>query len=485
MNKKSRISITLCLLFTSLYFNSVHAGDIEWSGVYRFEGNHIKNPELSSRGKQLDYGLNHLILRPKIVAGDGLTIYGQFHILNNATYPNSQMGMVWGGGVGTTGTAGTSAEDSSVMSDKQKSDEILVSQLYLTYTQEYGALLVGRAPLQFGLGITHNAGRGLFDHWYDSRDMVGYKVLFGNMYVLPMIGKASEGLIHKTDDLTDYMIQGQYENPETDLEMGVFYQVRKGGDQGSDAPAKATNAGDVLGGAGPITRGKVNIKTINVYALRDSPNLRLGIEASFLRGETGVVLASGDNVTFDAFAVVGEAEYRPDASKWKWGLKTGIASGDDPQTDEKFESYMLDRNYDVAMLLFNQPLGSYDALRSRLVTGAVRSPDQNGGEIDKPDVEAISNVMYLAPSAKYLFNDRWMLSNTLITGWLANNPLPTGEASKSIGYEYDLGVSYSPRKGITWLNQVGLLFPGGAWKGDGTYDSSFGYGIATKAAISF
>ncbi len=237
MQKNSMIFITLSFLVSTLFINSAMAGDLEWSGVYRFEGNFLKNSELDGDGKELTYGLHHLVLRPKIVAGDGLTIYGQFDLLNSTAEPNTQMGQVWGSGVG--GTPPTSASNSNTLGQTQKSETLEVTQLYLTFTQEYGSLLVGRAPLHFGLGMTHNAGRGLFDHYFDTRDLVGYKFVVGNLFFMPMIGKPSEKNINNSDDVNDYMFHFQYENPETDLEMGVYYWMRKASNQGSDAPAGA------------------------------------------------------------------------------------------------------------------------------------------------------------------------------------------------------------------------------------------------------
>jgi hypothetical protein len=487
MRKLTNLFITLSFLNLACFLNSAYA-DIEWSGVYRFEGNFIKNPELGSRGKELSYGLQHLVLRPKIQAGDGLTIYGQFNIFNDETdYPNSQMGQIWGSGVRSAAedrTATASSVNSNSLSQTQKAETIKVSQLYLTLSQEYGQLLVGRAPLHFGLGMTHNAGRGLFDHWYDSRDMVAYKFILGSMWVMPMFGKPAEGSLHESDDVSDYMIQMQYENPETDLELGVFYQMRRGGDQASDAPSPAGTdpAGSVLGGAGATNTGSIDMKQVSLYALRDSANLRLGVEATFQSGESGVVTTGGDNVAWGGFGIAGELDYRPEASAWKWSLKAGTASGDDPATDAKFEGFIFDRNYDVAMLMFNHPLGQNDFFRSRLLTGDVRDTD---GNINKADVEAISNVVYISPNAKYVFNDRWSLDNRLTTGYLGNQPLVNKSVDKNLGYEWDVALSFSPRKGVTWVNQAGFLFPGGAWKGEDQYDSSFAFGFTTKAAISF
>lgn len=477
MQKNSKILITLSILFSTLFLNFAHA-DIEWSGVYRMEGNFINNPDLNAHHKQLAYGLSTLILRPKIVAGDGLTINGQFNILNNAAEPNSQLGAVMGGGVGTATPTG--ASNSNSMSQTMKNDTISIAQLFITYNNEYGQLIAGRAPLQFGLGITHNAGRGLFDHWYDTRDMVGYKFIVGNLYFFPMIGKANEGALNNNDDLTDYMIHVQYDNPESDVEMGVFYQIRKGAQMSGDAPAgTATNM--PLGGAGAKSTGEVDARTANIYALRDSENIRLGLEASFQTGNSGVLTAGGEKVTWGGFGVAGELEYRPEDSKWKYGIKAGMATGDDPTTDAKYEGYIFDRNYDVAMLMFNHPLGQYDVLGSRIVTGDPRT----GGKVNSVDTEAIANTLYIAPNFKYAFNDRWSMNHALTTGWLNNGQIANKSVSKGLGYEYDLSVTFSPRKGVMWVNQAGLLFPGEAFKGGGTYDSSFAFGLISKAAISF
>jgi hypothetical protein len=432
-----------------------------------------------------------LILRPKIVAGDGLTINGQFNILNNKDYPESQLGAVMGGGVGAA-TPTTSASNSSTLSQTMKNDTLSVAALYLTYNNEFGQLLVGRAPLQFGLGMTHNAGRGLFDHWYDTRDMVGYKFIVGNLFFFPMIGKANEGRLDTNDDLTDYMIHVQYDNPESDLEMGVFYQIRKGGDASGDAPAGSATQPALLGGVNGNNKGEVDTRTANIYALRDTERFRLGLEASFQSGNSGVLTTGNEKVTWAGFGVAGEFEYRPEGSKWKYGLKAGIASGDDPTTETKYEGFIFDRNYDIAMLMFNRPLGQYDVLGTRIVTGVPRmkangTVDQAdpSGDVNAPDVEALSNAVYLAPSFKYSLNDRWSVNNTFATGWLNSGQIANKSVSKDLGYEYDLSVSFSPRKGVMWVNQAGLLFPGDAFKGGGQYDSSFAFGLTSKAAISF
>ena len=492
--------MTVGLIFLGLARGA--SADIEWSGVYRFEIYNLKNTELNGQGRELNYGLTHLVLRPKIVAGDGLTIFSQFDLFNNGAFPANQLGQYFGGGMrDTADPAATSGPGSNSLSNAQRPGTLQISQLYLTYNAEYGSLLLGRVPLQFGLGMFHHAGRGLFDHFYDTDDVVGYKIVMGNLMFLPMLGKNSERDINNSDHLYDYMMHFQFTNPDNDVELGVFYQMRVGGDQAADGPAGAAVDGDVLGGANTSAAapgGKVDTKTVSLYALKETERYRLGLEAAFQSGQTGVMTngGNGDNVTLNGFGVATEFEYRLADSRWKFGAKAGMATGDDPTSPAKFEGFTFNRNYEVAMLMFNHPLGEYDALRTKLITGSIyenpTSDDPQKKHINVPDIDTVSNAFYLAPNAHYALNDRWDMDGALIAGWTNTNPVPGGSSpsGKSLGYEMDFALNFAPRKGIVWTNQMGLLFPGAVWKGSTSdngkqYDSSFAYGLGTKAAISF
>lgn len=144
----------------------------------------------------------------------------------------------------------------------------------------------------------------------------------------------------------------------------------------------------------------------------------------------------------------------------KYGLKTGIASGDDPTTDDKYEGFLFSKNYDVAFLLFNHPLGKSDIFRSKLAGSDVGKDPVEGW-----DTETISNVFYIAPYLNYVLNDNWDLNTSLITGFLNRDPSLAVEVKKSLGYELDIGLSYSPKKGVVWQTDLGLLMPGSAFEG--------------------
>lgn len=480
--KVFKVISTICSAFIFILFSSsVLASNVNWSGLYRIEGYSIKNSELNSTGRQKDYGLSHLILQPKVVAADGLTISGRFHIFNSATYPNSQVGQIFGNGVGGTSATNTSFPGSSATAQNQKEETLTVSQLYLSLTQEYGQFLVGRVPIHFGLGMYHNAGMGLFDHWYDNRDMVGYKIVMGNLFFMPMMGKVKEGTINRSDDITDYMFHFQYDNPENDMEMGLFWQIRKSGDQGGDGPLKSPTVNDYWGAG--ATTGSIDSENINIYAKKDTESWMLGVEAGFQKDEIGIIDSNGSKVNQSGFGLAIEAAYRPEQGSSEFGLVAGIASGDDRSTTNDFEGYLFDRNYNVGFLLFNHTLGQADFLNSTINGGGPNGSAEN----DQVDVETISNVLYVAPSLNYKWNEKWSSKFTLITGWIQENTAAylNNQSSKDIGYEMDFGLTFTPKKGITWVNEIGLLLPGDGFKGDGTLDASFGYGMTSKAAISF
>lgn len=478
-----------CLIaaVASLISFSAAAVDLDWSGLYRIEGNMIKNSELNG-GYEKAYALHHLILKPKIVAADGLYIHARFDIFNIANandpiYNNSQMGQVFGHGVSSLpagSTAQSTTANSSTFANRQAAETLEVTQLYLTWDQEFGSLIVGRVPVQFGLGMTYSAGNGLFDHWYDTRDLIGYKIVMGNLFLLPMYAKVNENTIaNGVDDISEYLIQAQYDNPETDISMGVMYQVRTSSAAGGDAPVSATQP--LIGGTGATNGEAVSMSWVNLFALKDTERFRLGLEASFQSGKTGVRTASLDKVSLDGFGIAGEFEYRPDQSRWKYGVKAGIATGDDPATDNKYEGYLFNRNYDVAFLLFNHPLGQDDFSRSYLVGG-----NPINKRVQTADTNTITNITYASVYADYKWTDRLTLIGGLTTGWFGEKAAKTiGKLSKDVGYETDFTLRFSPKAGVVWDNQIGMLFPGAAFKGGGAYSAGFAYGFGTRAAISF
>lgn len=470
--------IALGFLIFGVLASKSEAADFQWNGLYRFEGLRINNPELNGQKADKAYMLHHLILAPKIIAADGMTIYGRFDLLNNGTFgANNQAGDFLGKGVGTATPTGS--DTSNVLSKNQEVGGLAISQLYMNWNQEFGQLVVGRAPLNFGLGAWFNSGRGDYDHYFSTLDMVGYKIVMGNFYLMPILGKVNEGSVNQEDDVNDYIIHAQYDNPETDLSLGLLYQMRIGG--GNDIPVNNS----YVGGTGSTRTGNYKHNYIGLFSSQKISDVTVGVEAGLLSGDAGARTSAANgsqDVKFNGFGLASEINWQPADSKWAAKLMAGFASGDDPGTAETQEGMVFHRNYRLGMLMFRHPLGQRDFFR----TGLARDATATYSALGTIDTEAISNVLYIAPKVTYKSSDKWSYAGTLITGRLNKEPIAGGNTGTNIGYEVDLAATWSPFDRFSWTTELGLLLPGDSWKaGSANLDNSFAYGLMTKAAVRF
>lgn len=474
--------LKIATIFLSMTFAATANGmTLDWAGNYRFEYTEVDKTSLDSPELRKSYFLNHLSLSPKIIAADGINIVAKFEILTNDQYPESQAGQPMGRGPSKAKTSSSTKDDSAVAGNKNGASSLSVSQLYMTVNQEYGSLLVGRAPLEFGLGITHNAGNGPFDHWYDLHDLVAYKFVVGNLSFTPMVGKVYDASVDEGKQAQDVIFNVSYDNPETESAIGVMHQTRSSSLEANDAPVSAYG--------GTALSGNWNTQHTNLYIARGFEDIKIKMEAGFESGSTGIS-RSGEDVRLTGYGIALDLDFSPGASRSHWGLRAGIASGDDPTT-ANYEGFHFDRNYDVAFLMFNHPLGRYDIFR----TYAQRSPDRLNcttapcspyGTDEALDDEAISNAIYVSPRFTHALSDKTDWTNRITWAQLQTNPIAGQNIDKDLGFEWDTGLVYKPIERVQWVNEIGLLFPGSAWQGGSrNYGNSFTYGFSSKASVSF
>lgn len=462
----------LILSFIFLFSCGVLA-DINWSGNYRIEFNNVDKIDLNNSGKS--YFLQHLVLQPKIIAADGVNINARFDILNNAslTYSN-QLGEIMGQSPNGSSSTSSDATNTAALSEQQGVGSLQVTHLYLTYIKEFAAFIAGRAPKQFGLGISHNAGTGPFDHWLDTHSVVGMKMLFGNIFLTPMYATVLEDDISDEDDANEYIIHFGYENPETDLNIGIYYES-KVAVNGITKPTTSTNSTPFPNSAYAGDWRDYEHQKWNLYYSQVKGKLKTNMEFGFHKADTGVINTDGNEIKWDAFAMATEFYYKWSPT-YTVSLHAGYASGDDPETADTFEGFIFDKNYDVAMLMFNHVLGntSMDLLGS--------GPSGRNVNLGL-DTEAISNVIYLAPGLDMQFSDTWGLSTRLIYASL--HQTATGVDS-DLGVELDFILKYRPNDRFIFDTGLGYLMPGSAFKnGSNGFDTNSALAITAKAAISF
>lgn len=460
-----QIIFSIFFMITSM----AHAIGIDWSGGYRIEFTDIARPTLSDPAGHKYYGLNYLYLTPHILAADGVEITTRFNFLSNqaSAYQNSQLGSL-------VGTQGTMVQgQSQPFTQNQGKIAVDISQLYLTVNQEFGALVVGRAPFEFGLGMTYSAGNDPFDHWYDTSDTFAYKFIIGDWSFMPVFSRLHTGNFAIGQSITDQSWVLKYENNDSGSQLAVIQNNRRGTSDALSASQLPTipNIGSSL--------ESIRLQTTNFYFSRIWSNLELKFEAGFQSGQSGYKTAAGKTIDLAGYGLASELYMPNKDKKWDFNFRFGIATGDDATTDD-YESFIFDRNYDVAMLLFNHRLGKADFLGSNAVKSTTLTTSNSA------DDEAISNAFYFSPTTRYAYSDRLEIRNTFTFAQLMNNSTGTDGQSKDLGFEWDLSVVYKPTENVQWINQVGVLMPGKAFTdGISGYDNQSTSGFASRAAISF
>ena len=161
-------------------------------------------------------------------------------------------------------------------------------------------------------------------------------------------------------------------------------------------------------------------------------------------------------------------------------------SGDDPGTNQRYEGFIANRNYNVGMLMFNHAIGYQDT-----IGGSYRVYHQNAQQAsnenirnfyreDLPDVEYLTNAFFIAPSLKKsLFKNGYLTGNVVWARLLQNSIWTEGT---NLGFEVDLGFLYKSSRYLALGIEGGLLFPGSGFVGE---SRRMVYGVQTNVVVSF
>lgn len=420
-----KIILFLCLFFA----NSVYGFDFSFHGGYKFGGTYLKRPSEDGTSLTKSYLLHNLILSPEIVAYDDINIFTRFSIFNSS-YSEYLGGAVLG--------------DNKIGNFQyQMPSGIYASLAYLSWTREYGNLFLGRIPLNFGLGL-NLSDKG--NSYLDNLDGVAVKAILGSFTIMPAYGVlTSDGA---KIEASEYLIDILYEISE--ITIGANYHKKF-----------AHSEGMAIGGlyASPTStpKGNANMSSVGVYVEKDYKKLNLKSELSFQSGNTGLTVndSADETISLDAFAIALELSLDKIllSNKLGFGLDTGYISGDDPNTPNVYEGFLADRDYDVSLILFNQPLTS-DFLGTR------RFFERDNLELDNAlDIEFLTNAFYISGKANYQLTEKINLNTNVILARILNGT-ENNVASNKYGVEIDLGGTYKINDITNLMLDFGYLFPG-------------------------
>lgn len=464
---------------------------LDLDGQYDLEGLWIRHPRLTENVDKF-YFLHQLRLKPEIKIVDTLSVHGRFDLLTNP----------WSKPFGYKGGGFWGQQASSVFSASSLLD---VTHLYFSWSNEFMKVMGGRIPLDFGLGLLFDAGDEHFDHFADYLDGIGVQIKTGNFEIYPGYGLRRTGL-WGDGDVHEYFLRLQYEIEDMGLLLGLMYDGRIGrsGHEMAYGPLYPQSSLPTdpllldrvfqLEGEGSLSNtdmtsehpphvGPWSMKVLATYIEKSFSFGKFSLETDFILDSTvGIRKSATDQEALDVSGYAVVAEFASHPSLWGWGLKAGYLSGDDPSTEETYEGFIANRNYDVGMLLFNHSLGQKD-----VIGGSYRNFSSGQSFASRtlyPDVDYLTNTVFIAPYLKRSIFGKGAITGSLLWARLINasdwNP-----GMANLGLELDIGFMYEMSQYLTFGIETAWLFPGKALKGEFVGDKNLVYGVQTTVAVSF
>lgn len=402
-----------------------------------------------------------------------------------------------------------------------------VRRVYVDLLTAGGKFRMGRQPSHWGLGILSNDGDSLEGDFGDTFDRILYLAGFDfkrigrlNLGVVydfafeaqrdPSIGGLDQGLDSNWNDSMQTGLLLLYQTDNVDI--GTFSTIRyRDGDDGQPSTTATfidtTDAdGDGATNDGirrPAGRdGDTLMYVIDVYSrFNFLYHYRLGFEAVYIGGKLAPGVAI-DAVVLDNAAQAGlqnplptpvtlpQRGNRNDVSIimgamefdawWDFGgemhLQGGFANGDSSPLSSRITQLGFRPDYDIALMLFDVPLGTSPAIRVGGITEEGRVP---------MSPNYVNNAIYATLEYKHEIDitsgvpwaEGFKLGGKVISAWAPSRNIDidfeeiTGigglprivNRSKWYGIEADLSVEATFFEFMHWKTVAGVLIPGGLY----------------------
>jgi len=499
--------------------------ELDWTGQFRTEVNLIHNYTMDSSDNsgtfdparfggggyyvpasgQKSANFQNLFLRlnPKLVINDNVYIKSEWWV-GDPIYG------LFGGG------APYSRDQRQLNSTFNRGASITAQRYWAEILSDFGTVHLGRAPLNYGLGLVWSSGDGLYDRYQSTGDVIRLVSKFGAFSFSPAFvsystgnsiggacvydqGAAPAGTVNTTPTasalgpcrpgagaggINDYAIMLKYDNPEEDFEAGVnFIRRLAGADQ------------DPLSGfLGPnATAAGMNYNVWDLFGRRKFGRLTVS-------GEAPISTGSVAGVDYSSFAIAGEVNWKLNDS-WEFLARAGQAPGQPnaPVTNPgKWELFSFHPNYKLGMIMFNYQLANFAGINTQ------NDPRFEASQLSSPYDNPITNARYLNIGGKYR-TDKWTFHGdfvfakarqTAVAGeyfynmWQRkmSDTVAVKNQESSLGWELDTGAALQWDDNFRFGLDFGFYFPGGFHKFSNTeVDNQVSMVFATvlSAGIAF
>ncbi len=422
---------TPALVATLLTPMSTFAAEVDFEGYYRarargFDSLSIDRELASSEGRSL-YLQHRLWLRPRLVVDEHVSVFVDFRGLD---------GLDWGSAPAAvldpvTGEVLTvdwnDALDAPPTDASGRTVDFAAWRAWAQIDTRIGRFTFGRTPLHWGLGVWQNDGLSWNGEFGDSADRIAWSNTFEKVYAQLAIDVNTEGFRNATDDTTSFNGAVGYKSETTDA--GIQVQLRH-------SPGRDFNLFTV-DGAVQSQIGTIDLGA-EVIGQFGSGDLENGVNDVNVASFGGVVQAGAE------------------LSKINIQLEGGLASGDPDAADQSLRDFSFDRDFNVGLLLFEQPLPTLAA--------TAPSAENEGRALETAlSGNGVRNALYIRPTLGRTLRKGLTVEGTLIAArtFQAPSNAPTRTA---YGMEVDARVRWTPTEHLDFGATFATMFPGSFYR---------------------
>ncbi len=377
--------------------------------------------ELSEENRA--YFDQRLRLNPHLEVNPHVHVYGQLDALDLQIFGSDAGTLVTTGLTGATGDAYADPPQltEGIVPPADYALAAVVKRVWGEIWTPYVDFRFGRMGNHWGMGVMVNDGNADNAFYGDTVDRVQVLGRIGPIQLSLAFDTYLEGLINEDDDIWGITFAGGFLSDVHSA--GLYVHWRR-------MPADSWNTLYVdLWGRTRLGPLKVELEAALQYGKGNLSSLN--IENAELLGGGGAFTAGIEILPFGA------------------EFQLGLATGDKDLDDEKIHTFTFDRDYDIALLLFENPMPSFKL---------------QGGGIDESQAVTgmgVANCFYVKPSGYIDPLDNVRVRLDFIAARQLVDPDPDLEGDDlHLAVEVDLGATWRLYENFELAGTVGVMVPG-------------------------
>ncbi|MED5369755.1 MAG: hypothetical protein VX899_01955 [Myxococcota bacterium] len=426
----------LTLIAALALSQTASAAEVEWHGHYRsrvlaYSGLSLSDTNQSALAPTT-YIDHRMRLQPTFHASSRVSVHAQLDLLNLTAFgDNINTYTLADGSVLPAAYAHGVAADIT-NNNMGNLGNISLTRAWADVYLPYGRLSMGRMPQHWGAGILFNDGLTSESEFGDTADRIQFTTQAGPVYVMAAYEQLYEGYWEEGDDRDDGMaadVAIAYLG-ET-MGVGLYNRYRR-----QFSPTFQAYTGSLWG-----------------FTELGPARIEMELAGNFGAGDLD---SQTNDVSLVSFGGILSAEADLPMNLTA-GLDLGMASGDGETGDSTDRVFTMDRDKNIALMLFEEPLP--------LTAPAVRNSENLGR--DNSSVltgEGVSNALFMKPTIGYHLRPDLHGQLSLIGARTFAAP---DDDRTGYGWEIDADVTYSPVEHFYLKGTGAILLPG-------TYYSNYG-----------